>query len=145
MATRIYNDWYGAYPDEIKCAANVEYVLKACDKYVVNKYDADGDTMAGPLTAPYFNATSTKEAKQDIKPFEDSALDIIKDLNIVSYNFKTDDKGEPQIGFIAEETTPLLSGKDQKSMKINTTIGLLLKSIQELTAEVEQLKKQTKP
>ena len=40
------------------------------------------------------------------------------------------------VGFIAEDTDPLISGKDQKHFDINTTIGLLLKAVQELAHEV---------
>jgi hypothetical protein len=51
-------------------------------------------------------------------------------LDIVSFKYKNDD--EPQVGFIAENTDPLLSGKNKDSMRLNATVGVLLKAVQEL-------------
>jgi hypothetical protein len=96
-------------------------------------------TTGGTVNAVAFNGTSSRTAKKNIKPFKRSALDVIKSIDVVSFKYKGDT--EPQVGFIAEDTDPLLSGKEQKSMKMNTTIGILLKAIQELEDKVNALTK----
>ena len=51
--------------------------------------------------APYFNATSDRRAKENIKKVDFSALSIINSLPIYSFNYKDSDK--PSIGVIAQE------------------------------------------
>jgi hypothetical protein len=96
-----------------------------------------GVGVGGSIWATSFNAPSSIEVKDNIKPFKRSALDVIKSIDVVSFKYKGDT--EPQVGFIAEDTDPLLSGKEQKSMKINTTIGILLKAIQELEEKISKM------
>jgi hypothetical protein len=100
-----------------------------------------GATFTGGIAAPSFTAISSKTVKKNIKPFKKSTLDIIKNVDIVSFKYRNDKDPVPQIGFIAEDTDPLLSGEDQKGMRINTAIGLLLKAVQELNEKIEMLEK----
>ena len=111
----------------------------------ITNYDAsirlftDGRIYSvGQIQAVSFNSTSTIEAKENIYPTTISALDLINQTNIVDFNFKGFD--EPKIGFIAEHTNSLLSGPEQNIMDHSNAIGLLLKAVQELSAEVEELK-----
>jgi hypothetical protein len=122
--------------DDASKAVNVGVMKTYVDGNYLNKITSTAQTVAsavtfsGAITASSLTLTSSRNAKSNILPFKESALDIIKDIDIVSFNYKNDE--EPQVGFIAEDTDILLSGKDQKGMKINATIGLLLKAIQEL-------------
>jgi hypothetical protein len=100
-----------------------------------------GATFTGAVAATSFTAISSKTVKKNVKPFKKSALDIIKNVDIVSFKYKKSEDSMLQIGFIAEDTDPLLSGKDQKGMRINTAIGLILKAIQELNEKIEILEK----
>jgi hypothetical protein len=93
-------------------------------------------TFTGTVTAPSFSATSSETVKKNIKPFKKSALNIIEKVDIVSFEYKNSEDPIPQIGFIAENTDPSLSGKNQDSMRINSTIGLLLKAVQELSTKI---------
>jgi len=43
------------------------------------------------------------------------------------------------IGFIAEKTPPELSTKNQNVMDSNSTIGVLIKAVQELTERIKEL------
>jgi hypothetical protein len=95
--------------------------------------------MTGTLILPEINLSSSRSVKENIEPFEDSALDIIKDIDIVSFNYKKDEAQVPQVGFIAEDTPKILSGEQQNNMKLNTTIGVLLKAIQELNEKIDRL------
>ena len=93
---------------------------------------------AGNLYATAFYATSTREAKDNITDFSGSALDILNSTEIKSYNYKGSE--EQKVGFIAEDTNPLLSTKEQTNFDMTNTIGVLIKAVQELSAEVAELK-----
>lgn len=101
------------------------------------------DTIAlrnssGQLVATGFYQASSRELKTNITPFTRSALDIIRDVTIVSFNYKTDVINK-HIGFIAEDTPEELSTRQQNVMDSNNTIGVLLKAIQELENRIKIL------
>ena len=79
-------------------------------------------------------------------------LGILSQVNVVNYRYKTEvaeDLNAPvHIGFIADDTPPLLSSKEQNGMATGDCIGLLLgfvkeqqKQIAALQADVAGLKK----
>lgn len=104
--------------------------------------DSSGNTtLPGQCNAASFNATSKRELKENIEDFTESALDIIDSIDVVSFNFIADESKEYKVGFIADDTNPILSGADQTKMDVNNCIGLLLKAVQELKKENEELKK----
>jgi hypothetical protein len=118
---------------------------KAASSHAHSEYALlTGATFTGTVSAPNFTATSSRTVKKNIKSFKKSALNIIKKVNIVSFKYKKSKDSIPQIGFIAEDTDPLLSGENQDSMRLNSTIGLLLKAIQELIEKEEILEKEVK-
>lgn len=90
------------------------------------------------LTAAGFYQSSSRILKTDVQPYTESALDILKRTNIVSFYYKTDLENK-RIGFIAEDTPEELSTKDKNVMDANSTIGLLIKAVQELEARIKQL------
>ena len=78
--------------------------------------------------------------KKDITPYKGCALCLLKDTDVVSYRYKTENESEvPHIGFIADYTNELLSGKNKDTMRVNDNIGLLIKSVQELDARTTPL------
>jgi hypothetical protein len=95
-------------------------------------------TCSGTVTAVTLNATSSREWKTDIKPFEQSALDIITNTDVCSYKFKHQLE-EDKVGVIAEDVHDLIS-PSHKSVDIGNTLGLIMKAIQELNAKIECLK-----
>ena len=58
-------------------------------------------TSSSYCQALYFNATSDRRAKSNITPAEFSALDIIKQLPIYTFNYLNDPK--LSVGLIAQE------------------------------------------
>jgi hypothetical protein len=101
------------------------------------------DTIAlrngsGQLVATGFFQASSRELKTNITPFTRSALDIIREVAVVSFNYKTDVINK-HIGFIAEDTPEELSTRNKNVMDSNNTIGVLLKAIQELESKVKEL------
>lgn len=96
----------------------------------------------GAVGAAYFYGTSTQEVKKNIQPFTKSALEIIKQTDIVSFKYDADDfeiSEIPKIGFIANDTPKELSGPNQDMMEINSTIAIAIKAIQELDEKIINL------
>lgn len=83
--------------------------------------------------------TSTIEAKDVIGPTAVNAVDLINGVEVVDFTFKDDPEKNVKTGFIAENTDPILSSKDQDKMDIYNVCGVLLKAVQELDARVREL------
>lgn len=98
-------------------------------------------TSAYITTAGAFTNASKRELKENIKLVDYSCLDIINSIQICSFNMKGDDHHDYRVGFIADDTDPIVSGKDQDVMDLQNCIGVLIKAVQELSQEVEELKK----
>ena len=91
------------------------------------------------------NDTSDVSLKKTIKPIE-SSLDIIKELNPVSFYWKKgENRGEDkQKGFIAQEVESVIPevvhGEDgNKSINVTGIVAQLTKALQELSDKVEAL------
>lgn len=96
-------------------------------------------SFSGIVTAPAFYQSSLRALKDNIKPFDDNALEVLNSVNVVSFNYKkTPDLHN--IGFIADETHEFLSTKDHNVLHVNNSIGLLIKAVQELSRENFELK-----
>lgn len=103
-------------------------------------------------TAVFFNATSDKRAKENIRPANYSALDLIKKLPVYIYNYKN--SHETVTGILAQdllEVQPkelnLVSNinatgenNDYMSIKNDKLMFVLMKAIQEQQEQIEQLK-----
>lgn len=104
--------------------------------------------------APYFNATSDKRAKENIRKSVFSALAIVNSLPIYNFNYKDSDK--PSIGVMAQEALQYHiddfslveneeatgENNDYMSIKESKLIYILWKAIQEQQEEIELLKTQ---
>ncbi|MBC9929528.1 tail fiber domain-containing protein [Chitinophaga qingshengii] len=107
--------------------------------------DAAGNAyVTGQVQATSFFQTSLRSLKKDIQPLPYAALPVLMKAQVRSFKFKADSTGKTNIGFIADEVpaeiaTPGRSGVDQAS-----TVGLLVKSAQELNEEQAVLKQQLK-
>ncbi|EDM35232.1 hypothetical protein PBAL39_13407 [Pedobacter sp. BAL39] len=97
-------------------------------------------TVTAQVTATSFVQSSSRKLKENIIPFTTNALAKINEIDVVSFSYKNDDRSLKKVGFIAEDTDPLFSTVDHNTMDIGTTLGVALKAIQELSAEVEALK-----
>lgn len=101
-------------------------------------------TFTTEVTAPSFNANSSRALKENIHESTDSALDIIGKTKIVRYSYIDDKDSYSHIGFIAEDTPEIMTGKGHKTMALSDVCGVLLKAVQELSNEIETLKKELK-
>ena len=113
---------------------------------VLNLTRSGDMTIAGTLTQ-----NSDIRIKENIKPLE-SQLEIIGKLNPVSYNKKENKKTletykeKKEIGFIAQEVEEILpeliseNKEGIKSLAYGNMTSILVKAIQELKAEIDDLK-----
>lgn len=83
---------------------------------------------------------SLRELKENITPFNKKAIDIINKTDIVNYNYKEDVNKTLKVGFIADDTDSILSGPKKDSMDLGNCVGVLIKAIQELDQEIQELK-----
>lgn len=104
--------------------------------------------------AQFFNATSDRRAKTDIKPASFSALSVVQSLPV--YSFKYNTNPTPVIGLIAQEAAYhnldgfnmvdnlLATGEnnDFMHMKESKLVYVLWKAVQELSDQVNDLKSQ---
>ena len=90
------------------------------------------------ISAGGFYQTSSKTLKTSIIDYNESALDIINKINVVSFYYKADVKNK-RIGFIAEDSPEEVATIDHNVMDTNSTVGLLLKAIQQLEARIKVL------
>lgn len=104
-----------------------------------------------PVEAQFFNATSDKRAKENIKLATYNALELIKKLPVYTYNYKN--KSENVTGILAQdllEAQPkeldLVSNinatgenNDYMSIKNDKLMFVLMKAIQEQQEQIERL------
>jgi hypothetical protein len=125
--------------------------------YVVGVTAAGGSTPYIAVTAPFsfnpstgavtafsFNASSLRALKENIVDYKDEALSLLDKISVVSFNYKNDMSKEKRIGFIADESPEEVAGSGFNKMDIGNTVGLLIKAVQELKIENEELKKAIK-
>ena len=92
----------------------------------------------GGIGSPNFFPTSSRQLKYDIQPFTKSALDILNSTQIVSYEFDIDGMEETtKYGFIAEDTAEELTGPNHDKIIISSSLGVILKALQELDAKLK--------
>lgn len=93
----------------------------------------------GYIEAEGYSITSSRTKKDDIKEYENSGLEIIDSLKIVTYIYKNDENKQKHIGIIAEDSHPDILTKDLNTLSVADSIGVLFKAVQELSARVKEL------
>lgn len=96
----------------------------------------------GGVGAAYFYGTSTRDVKKDIEPYNVDATAIIRDTEIVTFNYDFDDdkmSSYKKIGFIAEDTNEDMASTGHDKMEIPATLAVAMKAIQELDARANAL------
>ena len=88
-----------------------------------------------PMRASSFNAMSSRSAKSDIVPFEDCALNIVKNTKIRTYV----KSGKQEIGVISDEADPRMLTDDDNAVSLYDYTSILYKAVQELSEQVKEL------
>lgn len=99
------------------------------------------NTFSGNITAPAFYESSLRKYKENIKPFEKGALDLISGLNIVTFDRK-DSEIKDKIGVIADDTSEEFLSNEKDAVDLYKTTFVQVKAIQELNKKVEQQQSQ---
>lgn len=94
----------------------------------------------GDVVARNAGTYSKRELKENISKFTYSAVDLINDVEIVNYTYKSDTEHNHKVGFIADDTNELFATKNHDMMDQSNCIGILLKAVQELSQEIKTLK-----
>ena len=116
-------------------------------------YDNGNFHADANITAYSSNTTSDIRLKKNVRPLE-NCLDKVLGLDGVIFDWKKESRGKDQVGFIAqqvEEHAPELVsiGEDKdigevKTISYDGVIPMLVESIKELKAEIDDLKEQLK-
>ena len=104
--------------------------------------DSNGDFSARNISASTFDTTSDANLKTHVSKVT-NALDMIENINGVSFKWKQ--SGDNSMGVIAQEVEKVLpelinNSNEYKSVNYNGLIAVLIESIKELKAEINELK-----
>ncbi len=152
--------------DDVNINADI-IKLNATDSTEINSALSVGDsnhsynsTFYGTATisdyckALYFDSTSDLRAKENLKPVKQSMLDLVNYMPIYTFNYKNKPE-QRNLGIIAQDVQNInidgfslvenknASGEDDDFMSIHESklVYILLGAIQELSKQVEELKK----
>ncbi len=108
-------------------------------------YDSESSVFNSIQVANVYNYSDAR-AKTNVKPLQ-NGLGTVNKLRPVSYNFINDNKHSPELGLIAQEVEKIMPEvvlTDSEGKKLINYIGLipvLIKAVQDLQAEVDELKR----
>lgn len=113
-----------------------------------NMYVGDAYVVQGNMHALQFLYDSLKDLKKNIAPFNENAIDLIKNIDIYEYNFKCeDDNTKKHIGFVIGDDynyTKKVTGNDNTGVDNYAYTSLCVKAIQEQQELIEQLQNEIK-
>lgn len=83
---------------------------------------------------------SSREFKDNVEPLSASeALEAFRELEPVKYNYKADEGGDLQIGFIAEDVPELVSIPSRKGITTMDVVAVLTRVLQQQEERIEAL------
>jgi len=102
--------------------------------------DGDASFERGKVYAQAFETHSSRTLKTNIQSFTESALDILNTLTVYNYTYRDDISNTPRVGIIAEDVEDeRIAGSGHDRLDVSSTIGMLIKAVQELTDRVAEL------
>lgn len=134
--------WLGAFQKSIKLdTMQTNPYIQLTDR----SYNST-TVASNQITTPKLTQTSLESIKKNINKFTKNATDIINNSDIYEYNLKSDaDEDKKLIGFIIGENYKIpdeVVSKDGQAVELYSAIGILWKSVQELSIRVKQLEKE---
>jgi len=103
-------------------------------------YYFGGTAASASVHATGYYIGSSRKIKKRIKPTKINSLDLLNSVEVVDFFYKTDVKSEnPKVGFIAEDTPEILTGKGHDSMDQANCIGVIIKAIQEISSRLNNI------
>ncbi|GAA0545093.1 hypothetical protein GCM10009415_29070 [Chitinophaga japonensis] len=102
----------------------------------IARLDGTGNlVLSGQVQATSFYQTSLRSLKKNIRPFGQSALQILAKAQVRTFVFKADSTNRTNIGFIADEVPDEMAAPQRSGVDQANTIALLVKAVQELTVQ----------
>ncbi|WNN12492.1 hypothetical protein MA9V2_243 [Chryseobacterium phage MA9V-2] len=99
----------------------------------------NGDTACtGNFIGVGFYESSRRELKTNIKAFEKSGLDLVNELDIVTFDRKDNEEIKDKIGVIIDDTPSEFASVSGDEVDLYKTTFIQAKAIQELSATVEK-------
>lgn len=92
----------------------------------------------GTITATQFFEASSRELKQDIAPFMEDALAIVRAAEIVNFAYR-ETPSERRVGVIAEDAPRQFVDADRSAFSVPDALAVSLRAIQQLEARVAAL------
>lgn len=150
----LYQAWRHTFDGHVWAQKSL-YVGGGTDKIENSSLEEGVIKVTQKCEALYFNATSDSRAKTNITPAKFSALSVVNNLPIYTFNYLSNPE-KLTVGLIAQEAAQHnLDGfnmvdnlnatglnNDMMQMKESKLVYVLWKAVQELSAEVEDLKTQ---
>ena len=144
--SRFYNSYNGAAGGLWIKAGNTTSTSSP-QPFIVQSYNGTNQFYVRQDGA-YFHragAISTEDSKRDVSEMSESAVDLLRDIRIVTYNYHEDTADRvKRIGFIADDTTnqPAIDARltnGGAGFDIQTLVGTLIKAVQELNSRISTL------
>ena len=111
---------------------------------VISYIRMHGDT--GTIEAENYHYHSLEKMKKNIKLFDEDSIDIIKNSNIYTYNFKNEkDDTKKHIGFVIGKnfkTPNAVINEQETGVDVYSMCSILWKALQEQQEHIEKLKKE---
>ncbi|AEY65537.1 tail fiber domain-containing protein [Clostridium sp. BNL1100] len=111
------------------------------------RLSVDGDikarTITGDIVATSLTQTSSRTFKENISALPlKTALDLLKKLNPVTFDYKNDSLKKHNIGFIAEDVPEIFTSDDCKSISVMDIVAVLTSVVKKQHSETIAIKKQ---
>lgn len=142
-SNRIYIQRYGT---DYAYMGITEYVNTGGRGGIIDLYDSSGnDTFieASGILTPKLTQTSLAKEKKNFEKMQDTALDIIKEIDIYRYNLKSEkDTDKKHIGFVIGKSykySKEVTSTDNKGVDNYSFTSLCCKAIQELDKKISIL------
>ncbi len=140
-ATSFIGDLTGNVTGNADTATTAGTVTTAAQTNITSVGTLTGLTVNGTVAATDFNSTSDITLKDNVSII-DNALEMINNLDGISWNWKHDGKASLGVSAQNVETVApeLVTTGDHKAVNYNGLVGVLIEAVKSLTAEVETLK-----
>ncbi len=111
------------------------------------RLSVDGDikakTITGDIVATTLTQTSSRTVKENISALPlKTAIDLLKKLNPVTFDYKNDSLKKHNIGFIAEDVPEIFASDDCKSISVMDIVAVLTSVVKKQHSETIAIKKQ---
>jgi hypothetical protein len=90
------------------------------------------------IYANAFFQNSLRKLKTNIIDYTNSAVDLLNTVNVVEFNYLVDPVNK-HIGIIADDSPVEIATINKDTFDINSAVGLLIKSVQEIDARLKKL------